>query len=631
MENMIENQAWWEATDSQTRAYLLDEYTRGIIEDQENYHSYLNLRHARLYSNRYYNSLRGVTYGIRRDDVGFRNPNSVSLKLNVIKSVVDAVTAKITKQPVRPRFLTSGGDLLQQSKAENLNRYTQGLFYETNFHAVSRVCFRDACIFGTGIPKTYIDKVPKKLKNEKQRFRVGSERVMPDEIVVDPADGYYKNPQAIQQVRWISKKALITIFPEHTATILNAKVDSEYQNYNQQYLQTVLVIEGWATPRGDRKGRHVICVDGQCLLDEDWPFEQFPFPVMRYREPLYGYFGTGIAENLTGIQLEINRLLLTVQKSMHLLSSPKVFYRDGTINPRLLNNAVATFMPYKGDTPPMVSAPNAAPVGALEQVGLYYNWAYREEGISELSAASTVPGKLSSGKAIVEYRDSETERFSQTVHAYEQMHLDAAEIMLDYVREIGPNYEVSAFERSRGMDVIKWEDVQIDKTGYVMQCFPTSALSTIPSGRIADIERLAQSNLIPPDMILPLLDFPDFDAKKTLMFASQRVINKNLDNILAGKPYDLPEPDDDIQYAYITATQYHALAREKDADEDVVAVLDQYKSDVAELIKDAQGQAQQQMAPEPTPEEAEAAAANTEAAAAGQPTDLPLEGVAQAV
>lgn len=593
IQNYENKVAWWEAESEIERARLLYDYTKGIAEDQSNYQRYYDLRHARLYSNRYYTQLRGVTYGIKKDDHASRGSQSLRLNRNIVKSAIDSVTAKITKRAVRPRFLTDGGDSRAQNKAEKANKYVQGLFYQVGMHAKSTEVFRDCAIFGTGFLKHYIEAVP----GQKNKYRLQCRRTMPDQIVVDPADAYYKEPRSLMEVSFPSKKALIQLYPDKKEQILGAKAEQSFtsQGYNQEYLQVVMVVEGWSLAKGGKdpkqnKGRHIITVGGESLLDEEWPFDFFPFTPIRYSEPLYGYFGTGIAEMITGLQIEINRLLISFQKSLYLLARPKVFYQKGSINTRLYNNEEGGFVPYQGNIPPTVVSSSPVPPGVFNQMLAFENMAFKEVGISELSASSQVPSQLKSGRAIIEARDSETERFSMTVNAFEQFTIESAEKMLQMVRYLGEkgiDYQVSSFDRQQGMEVLSWKDINLDPNGYVMQCYPTSALPDSPQGRLEIIETMAQSGLFEAKKIRPLLDFPDLDEEEKLNAAGQKNLKKNLDKILQGEQADLPEDTDDLQYAKQLVAQYKALARYKDYDDAVLAALDQYQGYVDFLLAKA--------------------------------------------
>ncbi|HAT63936.1 MAG TPA: hypothetical protein DCS66_04945, partial [Flavobacteriaceae bacterium] len=93
---------------------------------------------------------------------------------------------------------------------------------------------------------------------------------------------------------------------------------------------------------------------------------------------------------------------------------------------------------------------------------------------------------------------------------YEKCFMDAAEIMIDTARdlyEVKGDYKVKA-QDGKFIDTISWKDVNMDADKYLMQIFPTSALSSTPSGRLADVQDLLAAGFIDKEDALKLLDFP---------------------------------------------------------------------------------------------------------------------------
>lgn len=584
---------WWETKNKEEAAKQLDAYVAGLLESQRDYLHFNNIVHARLYSNRRYMATYGANYGMKKER-GF-DSTRLALKQNVVKSVIDAVVAKISKTKVRVRFLTDGGSYSQKQRSMMLNKFISGLFYETKTHDITTKAFRDACIFGTGFIKVYQKQVYNDQKDKMEK-KVAIERVSPDEIIVDPLDSYNGEPRSLHQIKYISRNTLLAIFPNHKTEIMRANVH-ESGEAEGQYVEMLRVVEGWALPIGKSKGKHIIEVDGHILFEEDWNKNHFPFAVIRYTEPIFGYFGSGITEDIKGLQIEINRLLYSIQSAMHMLSSPKILVQKGSINLRHYTNEIATFIEYDGPMKPEVYSPSAVPNGAIEQVQMYKRDAYQLAGISQLSASSQKPEGLNSGKAITEFRDAETERFSQTVRAFEQLHIDLAEIMLDVVREIGDDYQTTAFDRVRGIEVVDWRKIKIDKNGYVMQIFTGSQLPKDPAGRLQAIQEYLQSGILSANDALELLELPDLDAKIELQLAPYRNIQKNLDAILEGKEGSLPEVTDPLDFALKEAMQSYAYARERGFSDEVQEQLRIYIEDVEGLIRQAQEQeAARQMA-----------------------------------
>jgi hypothetical protein len=82
--------------------------------------------------------------------------SSNRLSLNVVRNMVGAVTSKIAaKNKPKPTFLTEGGNYELREKAQKLEKFVGGVFYEIGVYAQLTKCFRDACVYGTGILKIY--------------------------------------------------------------------------------------------------------------------------------------------------------------------------------------------------------------------------------------------------------------------------------------------------------------------------------------------------------------------------------------------------------------------------------------------------------------------------------------------
>ena len=125
-----------------------------------------------------------------------------------------------------------------------------------------------------------------------------------------------------------------------------------------------------------------------------------------------GWYGTGLVEQLTPIQMELNRIALRTQQAMHLMAVPRVYVERGSqVVLSHLNNDIGNIIEYTG-TPPVVNVGQAASGEVYAQFDRLYAKAYETTGISQLSAASLKPEGLNSGRAIREYNDLQTDRFA---------------------------------------------------------------------------------------------------------------------------------------------------------------------------------------------------------------------------
>jgi hypothetical protein len=574
----MHSNARWFQLEGEQQANELYAYVCGLMQSQSSSHYHLLLRHVKLYTQRL---IQQQFNGVFRTKMEHTYVQSAHLlRENIVRSAIDAVHAKVTSQKVLPKCLTDGGDFKAQQSARAMNRYMHGLFYQAKVQThIAPLVFRDSCITGTGIAKVFVE------ESEGNKKRVAVERVSIDEIVVDMEDAYYGTPSMMFQIRWVNRDILKEMYPEHAQAIQTAQASMSYQGYSGS-VDTVMVIEGWKLATPQQLGKHVTVVNGATLFEEEYKKYYFPFAIMRYSLPVFGFYGSGIAEELTGLQIEINQQLSAVQESMRLLSKPKIFMRKGASGePRHFNNQIGTIIEHEGE-PPLIYAPSAVPVGALQQIAQYKQDAYRLVGISELSAASQKPAGLDSGVALREFRDSETERFAVTVKGYEQFHIDLCELMLDAVREIGDDYQVSSFDRQWGMENLSWKDINLDKNQYVLNVYASSALPKEPSARLQQVTELVAAGMLPADEALELMDMPDIDTSMKLQLASTQNIMKQLYNITVGKPYRDPEPDvDDLNFAIRKASQLYSYARLKNASEEVQLGLRSYIDTVASMVQ----------------------------------------------
>lgn len=572
--------SWWDKPD------LSDETASAIFGlmtewDQKNSGVQAsNLRNLRLYSNRETQALNIAQYvlagsadatsgGLAAGGFASR-PNRITL--NVVKSCTDTVTNKLAKNKIIPKFLTTGGALAQRTKAEEANQFIFGLLNGQNAHQIYRMGLRDACIFGTGFVKaTLVDKNPI------------LERVFPDEIFVDPYDAYYGDPLVIYQRKFVNKQVLKAMFPKRADDIENLKV------HNYPYLggtsDTILVCETWRMSRHGIKGRHVIAADGINLFDEPWTRPNCPIRWLYYTKPLLGFWGTGIAEELLGIQVEINRLLMHIQECMRLLQQPRIFVEMGSkANPNHWVNDIGTFIPYSGSKPPMIYTAQTVHPEIFQQLENLYRKAYEIVGVSQLAAQSRKPAGLDSGRALREFSDIESERMVLLGQDFEDFVVDGAQALLDIVPK---NHAVIAYDRASGLKSLTWGGLDLRREDAVLKTFPVSALPQHPAARLQYVSELSQSGAIDPEDSLELLNLPDLESKMRLQLAPNRLIARAIESALYSGDYVPPEPYMDLQRAIAIGQQYFSWSILEDFPEERTDLVRRFVDECSELVRAA--------------------------------------------
>lgn len=574
----INNSKWW-LSDKKSLYQELFSYL-GRLEDRQRYRSYENLRYARLYGNYDYVGLDAFNYA--RVETSSMVTNRVTL--NVIQSMVDTVVSKITKNRPKATFLTSGGDFSLQSKAKKLTKFIEGIYSYADLYEKAGTAFMDACIFGTGCLKIYVE-----------NGEIAIERVFIDEIQIDDIEAYYAKPRQMHQQKWVEKSVLIEMFPDKELDIETASHPdaSTYQSAQSSRLKDMVkVIESWHLSSGPnaKDGKHVICISNATLFEEDYSKKYFPFVFFRWGKKPVGFFGQGLAEQLQGIQLEINKILRTIQISMHLVSVPKLLIEASSkIVSAHLNNQIGGVIKYAG-TPPTYAALGGVPAELFSHLDRLYQRAYEIAGISQLSAQSLKPSGLDSGKALREFNDLETERFMSVAKSYEKTFIDAAEIIIDMARDLYESDEEFKVKAKDGkfIDTIHWKDVNMDADKYMMEIFPSSSLSSTPAARLADVQDLVGAGFITKEDALKLLDFPDLEASMNLLNADATNLEKIIETMMHDGKYFPPEPYQNLENLLRKVQQAYLMYRTQGAPEDRLELLRQYMEDAQTLLLRAQ-------------------------------------------
>lgn len=572
----INGTRWWTAKNKDLYQELFAFVS--ALESRQQYRTADNLRFARLYGNYDLSGLDVVSYS--RSENSYNTVNRVTL--NIVQSMIDTVVSKITKNRPKATFLTSGGDFSLQTKAKKLTKFIEGIYSYSNFYEKAALAFTDACIFGTGCIKIYIE-----------RGEIKVERVFIEEIKVDDVECYYSKPRQMHQEKYVHKDVLQQMFPKFSREIeVASNIDSTGQgSYMGDLKEMVKVIESWHLPSGPnaKDGKHSICISNATLFEEDYYKDYFPFVFFRWNTRPVGFFGQGLAEQLQGLQLEINKTLRTIQVSMHLVSVPKLLVEASSkIVSSHLNNKIGGVIKYAG-TPPQYSPLGGIPSELFSHVDRLYQRSYEIAGISQLSAQSLKPAGLDSGKAIRTFNDIETERFMSVGKRYEKAFLDAAEIMIDLGKDIYEKNEDFGVKSSDGkfVETIKWKDVNMDADKYLMQIFPTSALSTTPAARLADVQDMLTANLINREQAISLLDFPDLESTMDLLTSDNRNLEKVIETMMDEGKYFPPEPYQNLENAVRKVQQAYLMYRLRNAPEERLELLRQYMEDCQTLLMKA--------------------------------------------
>lgn len=528
-------QSWWLA-EAGSRAQPLFEMVSSLHQNSYD-RQQRNIRNLKLYGN-----LEALALGSSYLNAAtMPQLPSERLRLNICSSMVDTSGAKISKMKPRISFLTQGGDPSSQKQAKQLSKYMLGAFYLNDIHSLHQQGFRDSQIFDIGAIKHWED-----------GKRLHSERTLAMELYVDPMDAVYGQPKCLYQVKYVPRSVLQSLWKSKKGVIEQSKGEIEsgvfHENFTEEF---VCVIEAWRLPSspGAKDGVHIIAVSNGELKEEIYEKDYFPFTFFRWSKPVVGFYGQSLVERLASTQAEINKMLRIIQHSFHLGSAFKVLLEHGSrIAKDQLNNDIGAIIYYTGTKPDYV-IPKVVHEEFFQHLRFLIQSAYEEAGISQMSASSRKPAGLESGKALREFNDIESERFALVSQDYESTYLETARIYVDLSNDIKKkkgDFCVKA-QSKNFIESIKWSEVcPIDENAYIMQMFPTSMLPHEPAGRLAFVQELINSGMVPADWGLMLLDFPDTESFASLKNAALQDLLDTMEELATGE-YESPEPLQDLQ------------------------------------------------------------------------------------
>ena len=553
------NYRWW--TEKGDTVYQSVFQVVNAIEHQSNFQHTMNIKHARLYSDL---ELLGFTsYRLNQANRG-TNLSTNRITYNVVRSVIGTAASKIAKNKPKPQFLTDKGDWTQQDRAKKLTKYVEGVFYDSDIYDEAAKVFTDACVFGTGALKFYI-----------QDGSIKVERVFIDELRVDYVDGAQGKPRQLHQVKYLNRDLLAHLYPKFKAHVYDA--ESGLNDQDQTVDDVVKVIESWhlETSKGAQDGRHSISIDNATLFEEEYNKDYFPFAFFRWSERSSGFFGYGVAEELTGMQLAINKTLMNIQKAQHLIAVPRVYLESSNkVVTSHINNDIGSVVKYNGQAP-VFNTPTAMNAEVYNHLKWLIQSAYEITGISQLSATSQKPAGLDSGVALREFNDIETERFMLTGLRYEKMFMEASKIVVAMSRELyeeDPKLKITV-PGSDFISSIKWKDVDLKDDQFIMKAWPISLLPSSPAGKLQKVQELVQAGWIPQDKAIQLLDFPDLAAYESLETANLNLIQKTLTEMVDTGDYLPPEPQMNLDEAIALSHQAYLNGRVTNLAEDRLELL----------------------------------------------------------
>ena len=578
---------WWQEDDEKIHEAVFS-YVESI-EDTQRYVHEQNIRNGRLYSNI---DLLGLDWTLTQRDYSRKSLGRVTE--NLIQSVCDTATSIIAGNRARVTFQTDGAEFSVQRRARLLEKWVEGKFDEVSFPREATRAFRDAVVFGTGALKVY-----------EHEGDIRCERVIIDEIKVDEMECRSADPRQLHHVKFMDKEVLKADFPDFEEEIDKSTKERGGTNgaYRNVDTNTVVCVESFHLPsgKGAKDGKRVISVDGATLLSEEWKKDYFPFLFYRWSEPICGFYGQGLSEQLTGIQLRINQLNSHIQQAQDLIAVPRVFVDIASKNLKMqINNEIGAIIPYRGKPPVFHTAQAVSPEIYQYKESLWRR-GFEVAGISQMSATSKKPAGLESAVALREYNDIGAQRFQYQAQEYERLAPRVAERMIDIARDIhGRGGECkSVFHSKKLVEKICFKDATIHDGTYRIRLEPASILSRTPAGRSQQVVEWSQAGIIGTEEARRLLNHPDLERASDVNSAAIEDIEATIEDLLDDK-FSPPEPYQDLEMGVKRVQLAYLKARREGAPEEVLdgmrRWIEQADNEMQKIMAQAQAEQMQMQA-----------------------------------
>lgn len=534
----------------------------------------------RQYTGRDIASLHSSTHFGSLDINNQMNLTSQVLKVsfNLTALVIDTLTAKLASIESVPQAVTNKGNVKGRRLAEDLNHLMKGLFHKHNVSNMINLAFRDAMIKRMGYIKV--------CKDEKDGIKL--DRLYFDEVVIDPADGYYNNPYKAIHRKAIPVEVVKQMFPNNLKDIEACEV-KEIRLYNtRNYTPCITVAESWCKNTYKPGGRHVISIEVCDLVDEEWDKDYLPIMKIDYNQPVVGYMGNSVVDDLLPIQMEIDRVLVSMQAILKTMSVPTwLVDTNAQMSKNHRTNKVGLIWEgdYKNGIAPILHNGAAMPPEIMEALQFLIQQGYARAGLTAMDTQGeqkTGTGNTS-GEALKTMTDIKSERWQLLQHNFEKKHVELAEIILKELQ--GTKLKISAIDRNIGLREVNTKVIPKIADSYVIRMYPVSSLPDSIPDLIDSVSQMLQLGVIQPSQVPDLFNMPDIDASIALQTAPRKLIDKRLEDMIDSGKYTNPEPYHDLQYAAVAAMQQYNFAQLNNESDKVLGLLRRYIKDVQELIK----------------------------------------------
>ncbi len=572
---------WWAAkNEAQVCSQLLG--TFNILKQNQGFRMNQASVYARLYGNMPIMNFIGGASSSQMDKM-----NGLPIDrptFNIVQSCIDTLVSRIGQSRPAPVFLTDNSDYKERKLAKQLNNFILGELYQTKSYEKGTIVLRDALVEGTGVAHVY----------RSQDDKVAIERVLLTELFTDPSESLYGEPRQLYRMKLVDREVLKETFPKFAKEIAVASqaYPDNSADSSKSVSDLVMVVEAWHLKSGKdaKDGRHTIVCSSGTIQDDEWDKERFPFIFLHYSPRLLGFWSQGLAEQLMGTQIEINRLLVTISRSINLMGVPRVWLEKGSkVTKSHIDNQIGMIGEYSGTLPTFMDGTSGISQDIYAQLQRLIDYGYQQSGVSQLQSSSTKPAGLNSGEAIRSYNDISNDRFATLAKRYDNFYIDLAYAITDAAMDIANDtgkYQ-TVYPNKDGTKEIDLPKMSLLQDPFVIQCFTMSSLPKDPAGRLEKVTEMITSGMLTIKEGRRLLDYPDLSQNEKLANAAEERIFQILDNIVEEGDYLPPDAFMDLILAKETTVAYINLYGSAKLEEERMEMLRTFYTQVLDLAAQA--------------------------------------------
>lgn len=442
--------------------------------------------------------------------------------INGVRRAIKTLLAEMAQHKPRPMFLTSDADFDLQETAKRAGKFCDGMYYSVSFdERIAPLVRLDAMLFGDGFSE----------------WQVGAkglecERAFALEVLVDEGDvGSDGEPLTVFRERFVDKRVLASQFPERADDIARARPVSGLSRWWQRPSDSLVrVVRTYRRSHdsgdGPKGGRYLTCIDGLTLEDEEWPYEWLPIVRLPWSNPVRGYYGESVVEQVLENQKELDFIGGVIRETVR-RAMPQIAVDDRSeVSNEQIRNLKFGILRYNGaagNPPAGITLVSVSPQ-LLGERDYQLRALYDELGLSEMAVSSQMPAGLSmSGRSQLVYEDVKSKRQLEPLDAHESWYIDNARTMLRLIRHAAKSdasYEV-VYRGHDHIERIKFSELDVDEDQFVMKAMPTSKLPSTPSAKYAVLDSWLERGLISPAAYRRMSEMPDLEKENAIENAAR--------------------------------------------------------------------------------------------------------------